>query len=150
MSSGIKTTDTNVDRFAKILPADVTAAFLSIRTGIAAIGQGEAYTNGIIYSFVAILLLCPFYFRLLMDVKNWWQNGFLCLSFMVFGLSIASDNFIAYFGARHELMIKIIATVAPILWAFMITPMFLKVAGDKLVIEASADEKPAQPSPVQP
>jgi hypothetical protein len=56
---------------------------------------------------------------------------------MVFGLSIASENVIAYFGARHELMIRIVATLAPILWAFMITPMFLKVAGDKLITSQS-------------
>jgi phage-related protein len=145
MSSGIKSTDTTVDKFAKILPADVTAAFLSIRAGIEAIGTGPAYTDAIIYSFIAILAVCPFYFRILMDVKSGTQNLFLCLSFVVFGLSIASQNVIDFLPGQYSKAITIIATVAPIMWAFLITPMFLRVFGGWLASQP-ADETNAEPA----
>jgi len=132
VSSGIKESDTAVDRFAKVLPADVTAAFMSIRAGLNAIGESDTITKSLIFSFLAILLVCPFYFRILLNVKSWLQNAFLCISFVIFGLSIANHDFIKFMGPRSDFPITIISVVLPILWAFMITPMFIKVFGDKL------------------
>ena len=139
MSSGIKATDSPTEKFAKILPADVTAAFLSIKAGLeAALGQGDD-AHAIVYSFVAILVVCPFYFAILMNVKNVLQNVFLCLSFVVFGLSIASVDFINVSPPQYATAITIASIVLPIVWAFLVSPMFLKVFGDSLSSSPSDD-----------
>jgi hypothetical protein len=132
VSSGIKDGDTPADRFAKVLPADVTAAFMSIRAGLDALGESELITKSLVVSFFAILFLCPFYFRILMDVKSWLQNAFLCISFVIFGLSIANHDFAKYLGPAWEFPVTVASVVLPVVWAFIISPMFLKVFGDKL------------------
>jgi hypothetical protein len=133
LSSGIKDSDTLADRFAKVLPADVTAAFMSIRAGLNALGESETITKSLIISFFAILILCPFYFRILMDVKSWLQNAFLCISFVIFGLSIANHDFIKFLGPDWKFSIMIVSVVLPIVWAFIVSPMFLTVFGKRLV-----------------
>jgi tetrahydromethanopterin S-methyltransferase subunit C len=134
LSSGIKTSDTAADRFAKILPADVTAAFMSIRAGLDALGESEATTKALVVCFFVILFLCPFYFRILMDVKSVLQNAFLCVSFVIFGLSIANHDFAKYLGPDWDFTVTVAAIALPVVWAFIISPMFLKVFGNKLAV----------------
>lgn len=132
MSSGIKATDSASDRFSKILPADVTAAFLSVKLGLeAAFGAGQD-SWPIVYSFIAILAICPFYFAILMSVTNKLQNAFLCLSFVVFGISIASVDFINVLPTEFSVPLEVVAIALPIIWAFLIAPMFLSLFGNRL------------------
>jgi hypothetical protein len=120
------TNDNSQDRLAKLLPGDVTAAFLSAKAALIASAH-EAAAPYVVYTFLGILVLCPFYFRFVLGVKSWPHIVFLTLSFVVFGLSIASTEFVAFFkdwpvqGSNPEPAINAAAIVLPILWTYLVT-----------------------------
>src|ERR1043166_10273657 len=85
--------DSPQDRLAKLLPGDVTAAFLSAKAALASsVPAAEDETTYVMWTFVAIIVLCPVYFRYVMGVTSPLHNLFLILSFVVFGLSIANTE----------------------------------------------------------
>lgn len=128
---------TTQDKITKLLPADVTAAFLSAKTGIVAL-YGENAAGYVFWTFVAILAICPFYFWFVTKAKNLLQILFLLLSFIVFSVSIADTQFIGYlqtfFPQSDSLqpVIQTVSTVLPILWAFLISQIFVAAFGDKV------------------
>jgi hypothetical protein len=63
-------TDVAPERLAKLLPADLTAAFLSAKAGLlAALGDPTA-GGAVFWTFVGILLVSPFYFRWVVKAKT--------------------------------------------------------------------------------
>ena len=119
------TADGPRDRIAKLLPGDVTAAFLSAKAALISVA-GEQAAVYVFWTFVAILVLCPFYFRYVTRARNAFHVTFLTLSFVVFAISIADTQFTAFFNkafapADLQPPIKAIAIVLPILWTYLIT-----------------------------
>jgi hypothetical protein len=148
MAAGINAADSVQDRLTKVLPADVTAAFLSAEQAFtAASGDPLRAAGPIFWSFVAILMLCPFYFRFAAGIKNRVHIAFLCASFVVFALAIGSIPFENYLrGLLSDAGIRIFRATAiglPILWAFIISNIFVHWIGD-CIAEPS---KPAEPQP---
>ena len=114
--------DNPQDRLAKLLPGDVTAAFLSAKAALVASAPAEDATRYIVYTFVVIILLCPLYFRYVMGVTSALHNTFLTLSFMVFGLSIANTEIGATLrNVVSESAIHAAGIVLPILWTYLVT-----------------------------
>lgn len=140
MAGQIKKTDTNIDRLSKLLPADVTGAFLSAKAGIIAFFNDPTVSaSPIVWTFLIILLLCPFYFRYVSGVGSKLQNMFLMASFVVFAISIASNQFIIFAHSWEETIgyslktpINLIAIVLPILWVSIITQIALGMMGDTM------------------
>jgi hypothetical protein len=128
MASPIKPDDSSEERITKLLPADVTAAFLSAKAALVAFFGTPDDAPPVFWTFVTILVLCPFYFWFVTKVTNYFQIGFLCLTFIVFGLSIADLQFINYFP-NYQVPIKIISIVLPVLWAFLISRIFIGALG---------------------
>jgi hypothetical protein len=145
VAAGINATDTVQERLTKVLPADVTAAFISADQAFkAAFGDPFAAAGPIFWSFAAILLLCPIYFRFVTGIKNYLHVAFLCASFVVFAFAIASTSFENYFGGflpdAVTDLVQPIAIGLPILWAFIISNIFVHWIGDRI----------AEPTPVPP
>jgi hypothetical protein len=78
-------------------------------------------------------------------VRNFFQIGFLALSFVVFAISIADKQFTAYLKdfSRWDIepIIKTISIVLPILWAFLISQIFVEALGDKVTVRAKEEQK---------
>jgi hypothetical protein len=83
-------------QISKLLPADLTAAFLSAKAGlIAALGEPPA-DGPIFWTFIGILVLSPFYFRFVTKAQSRLHIAFLSATFIVFAISIAYKQFSAY------------------------------------------------------
>lgn len=136
MAAPIQKDDSNQDKIAKLLPADLTAAFLSAKASLTT-AYGDTANGSVFWTCIAVLLLCPFYFRYVNRITNRIQIGFLALTFFVFALSIASKEFSAYLSsfqylARIGTVVDVGAIIVPILWVFVISRIFLQAFGDKV------------------
>jgi hypothetical protein len=115
-------------RLAKLLPADLTAAFLSAKAGlIASMGEPNA-DQPIFWTFVGILLISPFYFRWVTKTRAPLEIAFLSATFIIFAISIAEPQFASHLGTYPVLAginypLNAVAIVAPILWIFLVAPI---------------------------
>lgn len=152
MSAGIRATDSNVDRLSKVLPADVTAAFLSLATAAKALGEDASLRLDVIaIGYVAIAVISPFYFRFAMNVKNPLQNGFLTVSFLIFGLAIAQTEFADWLSdSKSRNTLQAFAIILPGLWAFLVAPIFARVFGEQMSSSASQPLSAAEMAPIDP
>jgi hypothetical protein len=123
-------------RLAKLLPADLTAAFLSVKAGLLS-ALGDPNANGpIFWTFVGILLISPFYFRWVVKAQTRLQVTFLSVTFVIFAISIAQPQFSSYL-TQYKLLSAIdfpltaIAIVLPILWVFLVAPIVEDVQASK-------------------
>lgn len=136
MAGPIKKEDSNQDKIAKLLPADITAAFLSAKASLTT-AYGDNASGYVFWTFGAMLILCPFYFSHVNKVKNRIQITFLSLTFFVFALSIASKQFSAYLSsfswlAASGIFIDVAAIVVPVLWVFVVSRIFIEAFGEKV------------------
>ena len=132
MSAPIKPDDSPIERVSKLLPADVTAAFLSAKEAIAAYyGDPLDRAMPIFWTFVVILFLSVAYFYFYSKITSIPHIVFLCLSFVVFALSLANTDFMNVFPAGAS-VIKVTSIVLPIMWAFLISNIFLGILGSKV------------------
>lgn len=121
--------------FSKLLPADLTAAFLSTKAGlIASLGETEA-AGSIFWVFVGILVLSPFYFNYVTKIRTRRSIAFMSLTFVVFAISIADTSFRTYLAnfsylAPADFLIKVLAIALPGLWVFIVAPIIMGSEGD--------------------
>lgn len=114
--------DSPQDRLAKLLPGDVTAAFLSAKGALVASTPADDVNKYVIWTFVAIIVLCPVYFRYVLGITSRLHYVFLTLSFVVFGLSIANTEISAALrNVVPESAIHAAGIVLPILWTYIVT-----------------------------
>lgn len=135
VSAPIKSDDSALDRVTKLLPADITAAFLSAKQALAAF-YSDPYERAepIVLTVVAIFVLSIFYFRFYSHITNVLHIAFLCLSFIVFAIALANTDFMNFFPGLAS-PIKATSIVLPILWAFLISPIFSGVLGNRVESE---------------
>lgn len=132
--------DTPQDRLAKLLPGDVTAAFLSSKAALVAVA-GENSAPYVFWTFVMILMLCPFYFWFVTKAKSRFHIVFLTLSFVVFSISIANVEFEAYFKDYiPQAVMRAVAIVLPILWTYLVTQISVAALNYE-------EDKPVPPNP---
>jgi len=136
MGAPIRKEDSNQEKIAKLLPADLTAAFLSAKASLTT-AYGDTASGYVFWTFIAMLALCPFYFLYVNKVENRIQIGFLSATFFVFALSIADKQFSAYlssfwFLASSGIFVDVAAIVVPILWVFIVSRIFLEAFGSKV------------------
>ncbi len=134
MAAPIQSTDTTMDKFTKLLPADVTAAFISTKAALGAAAPGGNSNAPIFWTFLVILCLCPLYFKRVGKVVNFWQRLFLLVSSIIFALSLANKELVGFFidlakmypglaisAPSIEPTITGLAIVAPILWTLIVS-----------------------------
>lgn len=140
-----KSSDTPQDRLAKLLPGDVTAAFLSSKVALVAVGTDNVATY-VFWTFITILCLCPVYFWFVTRAKSLFHVFFLTASFAVFAISIANVEFEAYFKESiPQAVIRAVAIVLPILWTYLVTQISV-AALDYDKGAAAAEPKPQEPN----
>ena len=130
MAAPIKKEDTNQEKIAKLLPADITAAFLSAKASLDT-AYGDQASGYVFWTFVAVMALCPAYFWYVNKVKSLSQIAFLTATFFVFALSIASKQFSAFLSSFELLawsgrLIEVAAIVVPVLWVFVVARIFIE------------------------
>jgi hypothetical protein len=118
-------------RVAKLLPADLTAAFLSAKAGLETSLKETNAHGPIFWTFIALLAVSPFYFRYVNKARDPLHISFLTATFAVFATSIAYVNFIGYLGAYVtaidvNMFVTAIAIVLPGIWAFVVAPAVLE------------------------
>jgi hypothetical protein len=158
MASPIQANDNSLDRFSKLLPADVTAAFISTKAALVAAVPAETQSGPIFWSFVLILLLCPPYFKYVSKIDNRWHRYFLVASAGVFAFALADKQianvFIGVFGALDKNgtylsaasvtpIVTGIAIVLPILWTLLVSQIAMSAISDKAIQSSLAS--PAAP-----
>jgi hypothetical protein len=121
---------------AKLLPADLTAAFLSVKAGLlSALGDPDANAP-IFWSFVGILVVSPLYFRYVVKARGPLHTLFLSATFTVFAISIADEQFSSYLTqfwwlGNIEFALTAMAIILPILWVFLVAPIVMeKIQGN--------------------
>ncbi|MHC4048969.1 hypothetical protein [Bradyrhizobium sp. 25ACV] len=140
-----KSGDTPQDRLAKLLPGDVTAAFLSAKVALVAQANDKAAPY-VFWTFVAVLCLCPFYFWFVTKAKSVFHTFFLTASFAVFAISIANVEFEAFFkDTIPQAVIRAVAIVLPILWTYLVTQ--ISVAALDQQTPPGGVPKPDSPDP---
>jgi hypothetical protein len=121
-SQGTQNRDTPQDRLAKLLPGDVTAAFLSSKVALEAATTDAVQRSAYVFwTYIAILVLCPLYFWFVAKAKSRFHITFLTVSFAVFGLSIAHVEFAGQLSFIPPEVVKAAAIVLPILWTYLVT-----------------------------
>ncbi len=87
MERQVKPADTYADRVKKLIPAEVSAAFLAINASIPAEDTKLIFAYGF---FIALVPICVAYLRILEDVRSWPQIVFTSfIAFPIWALNIA-------------------------------------------------------------
>jgi hypothetical protein len=123
MSVPIRQEDQLYQRITKLLPADITAAFIAIKSAIPAV---NVQNDWVVYGAVVILLLSPAYFFFVLKTRSAIHICFLMATYVIFVMSLAPIEIGNVFpdlkSAIHGL--NVIAT--PI-WVFVVTPIVAEV-----------------------
>ncbi len=90
MSREVVSSDSYLDRVKKLIPAEVSAAFLAINASIPLDEKFSAYVVGF---FLVLVPICVLYLRMLEVVTSWAQIAFISgVAFPVWALNIAVDR----------------------------------------------------------
>jgi hypothetical protein len=90
MSREVESSDSYTDRVKKLIPAEVSAAFLAIN---ASIPLDDNFTYFVIGFFVVLAIICIFYLRAMEHVTSLGQLLFISgVAFPVWALNIAIDR----------------------------------------------------------
>ena len=90
MSREVTTNDSYLDKVKKLIPAEVSAAFLAIN---ASIPLSDAFFYYAIGFFLVLIPICALYLRFLENVKSIAQIAFIGgIAFPVWALNIAVDR----------------------------------------------------------
>jgi len=139
MAAPIRKEDSSQEKIAKLLPADITAAFLSAKASLDT-AYGDNANGYVFWTCILLLALCPFYFWFVNKIRSHIQIAFLSTTFLVFALSIASKQFSAYASsfrllAASGIFIEVAAIVVPVLWVFVVSRIFLEFAGARVEMD---------------
>ena len=143
MPAPIQSSDTGLDRFSKMLPADVTAAFISTKAALLSTFDAEMQHYPVVISFLVILGLSPFYFYYVTKITNRWHRYFLIATSAVFGFALADNqvaaSLITLLSEMHvntvaiNPMVKTLSTVLPILWTLLVSQIAMSALGDNAI-----------------
>jgi hypothetical protein len=129
MSAPIDNNDNISQKITKLLPADITAALLGIKTGITNTSLSEDW---IVYGGIVIALLAPAYFYFVVKTTNPLHIIFLVLTYLIFFLSIAPIEIGNVFQFARQFILGTNIIITPI-WVFIVTPIIAQVLGRELV-----------------
>jgi hypothetical protein len=143
MPAPIQATDSGLDRFSKLLPADVTAAFISTKSVLQAKFDSEHEHFPIIGFFLIILALSPLYFRWVTKIENQWHRYFLVATSAIFAFSLADKQFSSCLSVTLASVnvptvwvnpsITALAAVLPILWTLIVSQIALSALSDRAI-----------------
>jgi len=83
------TADTYSSKLLKLIPAEVSAAYLAINSLVSA---EAGFDRTMQLSMLVLAILCPFYLWKLGNVTSWLQIAFTTLSFPLWALNISASR----------------------------------------------------------
>jgi hypothetical protein len=92
MDREIQPLDSYSAKILKLIPAEITAAYLSINS---LVDQSDGFSTLMIIALCILTFLCPFYLRLT-NVRNVLQIGFSTISFLLWAINISASRLIEY------------------------------------------------------
>lgn len=114
MSREIKPDDEYLDRLYKLLPAEVTGAYIAIRTLIdPTTNDNDKY---LFFFGGVILVLAPFVYYWVLKISDWVQVAFLTFSYVVWAANIDVLKIVAARPASWDSAIA----------QFLLNPTFIK------------------------
>lgn len=128
MSTPISKGDSVSQRITKLLPADVTAAFIAIKSAIPAANLPEEW---ILYGAIVIAILSPFYFFFVLETKNPIHIVYLIATYIIFSISIAYIEFGNVYPQYRNFISGFNVISVPI-WVFLVTPIVARVLDTKI------------------
>ena len=115
--------DDYAQRLAKLIPSEITAAYIAISSLLAPLySKGDIY---LFYSFVVLLVLLPFYQKLVLSMKNNVQILVSTISFPIWAANISNIPLSEDLFRMGHGVSPIIFGVILILWT-VITPIFVR------------------------
>ncbi len=131
MDRTVKPTDGFLDKIYKVLPAEITAVYLAIRSVIEMVGgTGYSPTGAIISIFVILFLtvLTPFILPVFQVITTVSQRYFIAASFLIWALNIEYGNLEIIVPAFLGEVIAFGIPITLILWAGLGLPAYLHYA----------------------
>lgn len=128
MSVPIQQNDELSQRITKLLPADITAAFIAIMSAVPAANLGEVW---VVYGAVGILILAPFYFVFVLKTKNALHIVFLLATYVIFVIALAAREIGNVAPALRE-TVDGLAVIATPIWVFIVTPTIAAILNTRL------------------
>lgn len=128
MSAPIKQGDELSQRITKLLPADITAAFIAIKSGVPAANLGDVWVVG---GAVTILIIAPAYFFYVLKTRNLIHIIFLLLTYVVFVVTLANIE-IGNTWADARNFVDGLAVISTPIWVFVVTPIMAAVLATQL------------------
>jgi hypothetical protein len=129
----VKPTDTFAEKLAKILPAEITAVFLAIKSIIDLVARGGGVGDLAPYvSFAVILFLAvvtPIFLQLTGHVQRLALALFLSISFLIWSVNIEYSNIISIAPMGWGAILSFLIPILLILWAGLALPVYLVKSG---------------------
>lgn len=143
MSREIKPNDEYLDRLYKLLPAEVTGAYIAIRTLIDPItNENDKY---LFFFAGVILLLAPFVYYWVLKISDWVQVAFLTFSYVVWAANIdvvkiiaAKPASLADSGIAQFLLNATFIKGFLIIWVILLVPLVLRKPTERPARSAKA------------
>jgi hypothetical protein len=133
MDRNIKPTDQALDKLLKSLPAEVTAAYLAIRSVIAIISSatGTDSTASYILLFIILLLtvITPFFLKAMDIIVVSIQRYFLAVTFFIWAVNIDYNSMLAIAPLDTGIFFAYGIPILLILWAALALPVYLHKTG---------------------
>ncbi len=122
-------TDTFSEKLAKILPGEVTAVFLAVRSVIELVSQGGVGADLAPYVTFAVILLMslatPLFLQLTGHVQQTPLALFLAISFLIWSVNIESSNILSIAPTGFGALLSFVIPISLILWAGLALPVYL-------------------------
>jgi hypothetical protein len=142
-SREVSKSDDYSTRLLKLLPAEITGAYLAVRV----ICNPESNTNDgwILFFATVILLIAPSFMRSVLGMKNWTQIIFLMFTYVVWianfdidriarqipALRSATSDFVTPFNNLDLLLNPVLIKGIAIVWLVLLVPFIIKPVTDQ-------------------
>ncbi|WP_417309116.1 hypothetical protein [Devosia sp.] len=131
MQRGIVESDTFQDRLLKLLPAELTAVFLAIRS-VVELGSGNTPQIGAWLSFFIIVVLTlatPVVLGVFRTGVDWSLRLFMAATFLIWSLNIDIGNVLLISHGELVPLVQMVLPILVILWAGIAWPSFAHFSG---------------------
>lgn len=129
----VKPTDTFAEKLAKILPSEVTAVFLAIKSIIDLVsrgGQGQEIAPFVSLATILFLAVAtPVFLQLTGHVQRWTLALFLSVSFLIWSVNIEYSTLISIAPPGWGDALSYFIPIILIIWAGLALPVYLVRSG---------------------
>ena len=122
--------DSQLDRLYKLLPAEITGAYIGVRTLITP--ERNDQDQFLLFFAILILIIAPFFYHFILKITSIWQIAFLTFSYVVWAANIDIMRISAYGNSTdYNAVIRFMLNSTFIkgllvIWVLLLVPMVLQ------------------------